>query len=643
MRKWSLTALGVVLVIGFIYFRALASVEELGEFVPAAPAGASGTFVAEPELASVVTLPPVEPERMPLAAEEHALARADAQEEALTAATITGLVRDPHGRPVRAFVRYVWNDRGRFRDANAWSGKDGRFVLELPRADTTGDLLASVYQHEWSPTAKLGVTAGSQDLELTLGPPSFFEVVLRDREGAPIPSPWFHFYWELAGFRVQDYPGPRGDHAKRWATSPVPFWISAQSYAARGEPWHGPFDPRDVGARLVLEMERLPVVRGRVLRAGAPIAGAWVELEPLSDASSEALGVALSPHGPNGRTDAEGRFEIHALARGRHGPVAFHDKHGSGRALAVELDGAHGLEGLEIELDTAPGALLATVILPQGRSPSDIWLTVSGGSGYRTSRADGSFSLPDLEPGIHQVSVTDSDDGHGEDRWIQMTHGPGSPDWLAQEFTFEAEVLTGETRAIELDLSRPPACRLQGAVSIGTRFLGTQDIREWAAGRSPSYQTPRLALDHGNPWEHDAAVTLDPEGRFLVGVAAPGTRRLFLELRFPELDLHWEVTDTVELVTGVREWNLALERGSLRLRPPDPERPIWSGPVLDWHAEGNLAIRVLYPLTEEADGSVLYHHVPAGTVTFSLERSGTKREYSCEIRAGETTELRLAE
>ncbi|MEQ1892674.1 MAG: hypothetical protein ABL998_09045 [Planctomycetota bacterium] len=635
MRKFAIPLLCAVLAIVFLYFRTIGSIEEFGELAPEPSTEAGPGTETELEQATPAAASGSERTPVPLPAFERTRNEPEATS---SAGMIRGLVLDPHRQPVRAHVRYAWNDRGRLHLVNARSSKEGHFVLELPRADMTGDLLVSVDEHAWSPTALTGVTPGANDLVLTLGVPAFFEVEFRDREGITLPNPKATFFWELAGDRVQDYPGPRRKQDGRWAVSPVPFWISAQPPGTRSA-WHGPFDPRDVGPRLILEVERLPVVRGRVVHGGAGVEGALVELEPLSDGSSEARGVSFSPRGPSARTDSDGRFQISAASAGRQGPVAFHRPYGSGRASAVELDGEHGLDGIEIELDSAPGALLATVILPQGRSPRDVWLKVSGGSGYRTAKSDGTFSLPHLEPGICRVSVTDGDEGHGEDRWVNMTHGPGPPDWLAQEFTFEAEVLAGETRAIELDLTRQPDCRLQGAVSIGTPFLGVPAL----GGYGPETQSPRLILDRGDPWEPDAAVPLDHEGRFLLGVTTPGSRRLFLELGFPELDLHWEIIDEVELQIGTREWNLATAPGSLRLLPPDLQRPIWSGPVLDWHGPSTSLVRVKYPLVEEADGSVFYHHVPAGTVTFSLERSGTKREYSCEIRAGETTELRLAE
>jgi hypothetical protein len=645
-----------VIVIGFLYFRTLASVEELGELAPtpAAEVGLKPRTELEHAKQPPTTAPASERLALETSAQPPAAAAESEPEAPPPAATIMGMVRDPHGKPARALLRYVWNDRGRMRDVHGWSSREGRFVLELPQAETVGDLLASVYKHSWSPTAKIAVAAGSSDLELTLGPPAFFEVEFRALDGAALAAPWTSYYWELAGNRIQDYPGPSGADSLRWAASPVPFWISARPQGAR-HGWFGPFDPRDVGAKLILEVERLPVARGRVMHAGTGVEGAKVEFEPLEDSSRSARGVSNSPRGASTGTDADGRFELSLMSPGRFGPVAFHGKYGSGRAPAMVFDGEHDLDGIEIELDSPPGSLHVSVVLPLGRSATDIWLTVEGVSGFRTPRTDGSFLLPDLEPGICRISITDGSDEFsgvdqfgrafefgGPDQWVHMSHGPGPPDWVPQEFQFKAEVVPGVTREIELDLSGQPPCRLQGSLSIGAPFHGVRDPRDYFS--SDPTPTPRLSLDHGDFYEADAAaVTLDPEGRFLVGVTAPGLRRLATQLGFPGIELQWEITDEVELLPGTREWNLTLTQGSLRLLPPDREHPIWQGPVLDWRGSGNQAIRILYALTDEAEGSVLYRHVPAGTVTFTLERAGAKRDYSCEIRAGETSELRLPE
>lgn len=373
-----------------------------------------------------------------------------------------------------------------------------------------------------------------------------------------------------------------------------------------------------------LELERLPVVSGRVVHAGSAVEDARVQLEPLD---GEASGAALAADAPSARTDSEGRFALSVASSGRHAPVAFHHRFGSGRAAPVELDGAQSFDGIEIALDAPPGALRATLVLPAGRVPSDVTLVAEGTSRDFQAGPDGTFWMPDLVSGPCRLSVLGSEPD------------AGMPAWLPQEFCFEVEVGVGDTREIELDLTQVPPCRLQGAIALGTRFHGGPDPLD---DDRPA-PTPRVFLGRGTPLEPDAAVRLDPEGRFLLGVSEPGRYGLLLELGFPELELKWVVRDEVELSTTPREWNLTVASGALRLLPPDPEHPIQSDPVLDWRGEGERAIQLLYPLVEKADGSVLYTHVPAGTVTFSVGRVGQQHTHSCEIRAGETTELRLAQ
>jgi len=375
-----------------------------------------------------------------------------------------------------------------------------------------------------------------------------------------------------------------------------------------------------------LEIERLPVVSGRVVHGGSGVEHALVRLEPL-DGDSVSRGATLAGGASSAPTDAEGRFELSVAASGRHAPVAIHSRYGSGRGAPLELDGARSFDGIEIALDDAPGALRATLILPAGRAPSDVTLVAEGSPRDFQAGLDGSFWMPDLVPGPCLLSVLGSEPDSG------------APAWLPQEFCFEVEVVAEETREIELDLTQVPPCRVQGAVAIGTRFHGVPSLLD--EGRPAP--APRVWLGRGTPWKPYGAVRLDPEGRFLLGVSTPGRYELRLELGFPELELKWVVRDELELSTTPREWTLSVASGALRLLPPDPQHPIRSEPELDWHGEGERTIQVLYPLIEKADGSVLYTHLPAGTVTFSIGRTGQQHPYSCEIRAGETTELRLAQ
>lgn len=553
-------------------------------------------------------------------------------------ATLTGRVRDPRGQPLRAWLLCVWDDRGRKREARTWSGPDGRFELALPDAEARGDLLANAPRDEWTPAARLDVAAGTRDLELTLGWPATFEVEVRDGEEDPLPDASCAFYWELSGYAVPGEARQFRRDGKGWPVSPVPFRVAVQSGTAENG-WFGPFDPSEVGERLTLHVRRHARVGGRVLHAGAPVAGArvWFErvVPPLSVGS---VRDDRRPYGPQGKSDAEGRFELPARWRGRFVPRAFHLPEGAGRAEAIECDGQTDLDGLVIELDQPPGAITGRVLLPPGHRPSEILLTASSAPGYRVLRPDGTFLLPDLPPGPCRLSVMESwvEEGESGEGWLVVFDGPThGPTWLPQEFHLAVSVLAGGTVDVTFDLTTTPPCRLEGRVLPGV------PLRSDDGGLRPG--PPLLVLDDGYEWDADGEVRLADDGRFRLGLAQPGTKRLFLELAFPGCESEWRVTDRVELHPGTRTWNLTPPTGALRLLPADPERALQSGPELHWLGEGELGIDVRYPTREEARGSLLYPRVPAGRVRFELPGETGPVPHEVEIRAGETSELRLPE
>lgn len=552
--------------------------------------------------------------------------------------SLAGIVRDPRGRPVRAWLTYVWSDRGRMRDASTWSGEDGRFELALSDPQARGDLVVSAPRDEWTPTARPGLAAGARDLELTLGWPATFDVEVRDGEEDPLPHASCAFYWELSGYAVPGEARQFGRDGKHWPVSPVPFRVAVQSDTAENG-WFGPFDPSEVGERLTLHVRRHARVGGRVLHAGAPVAGASVWFERVVPSLSEgSVRDDRRPYGPRGKSDAEGRFTFPARWRGRFVPRAFHVPEGAGRAETITCDGQTDLDGLVIELDRPPGAIAGRVILPGGHRPSEVLLTASTAPGYRVLRPDGAFLLPDLPPGPCRLSVKESFEEEGEagERWLMISDGPTrGPAWLPQEFHLEVSVPAGGTVAVTFDLSAIPPCRLEGRVLPGVAFRSD----EVGLHTGP----PLLILDEGNEWDADGEVRLGEDGRFWLGLAQPGTKRLFLELAFPDNESKWRVTDRVELHPGTRTWNLSPPTGALRLLPADPERALTSGPELHWLGAGELGIDVRFPTREEARGSLLYPRVPAGRVRFELPGEAGPVHHEVEIPAGETTELRLPE
>lgn len=552
---------------------------------------------------------------------------------------ITGIVREPDGTPRRlASVRFVWDDRGRSREAHASTGPDGRFELAFEDAGARGDMLATVHRSVFAPALLCDVEAGTRGVELVLGPRDTFTIEVRDPEGRALSCGTPDVYWSLGGRRIKEHEIP-GDPPS-WGRPPAPVFVSAHPYGYTSG-WFGPFEPSQFGSRLEITVERDPRVRGRVTRAGQPVERALVSLRPHPAPTDEQPG---SPRrGVTGTWTERGAFEIPCRESGDFELVAFVVPHGEGRAGPVHLDGSHDVEGVAIELTRAPGAIEGRVLFPSGHGPEEIWLDVSG-YGYRPLRRDGTFLLPDLPPGPCLVEILEGYGwkelrGEPGESWVSMTHGPThGPSWLAYERVHWVEVPSGGRAHLEIDLASPLACELVGRVRIDGAAPKLRPADSWI---DSTFGESRARFPSRDPWEEDSSSHLDDEGRFVLGVSEPGSRRLELELELVGAkEEQWIVQDRVELRHGHMEWSLDVATGSLLLLPPDEEHPLWSYFPALWQGPGELRIRVEYPELDEARGTRLYRRVPVGKVRLESGSGEAAVVLECEIRAGETTVLR---
>lgn len=560
--------------------------------------------------------------------------------------TLSGIVLGPDGRPPRlTYVKFVWDDRGRMREVHGAARSDGRFELAVGDRRARGDLLAYVRHHDLAPAALTGVEAGARGLELTLGWPAFFQLEVRDADEQPITSGRPRFYWELAGHRVQDYPGgtASGDPF-RWARSPVPFRVDV-SPAGHVGGWFGPFDPATVREQLVLRVQRSPRIRGQVVHEGRGVADASVARRAVLPGRSESE-LVLAEDRNRGRwightkTDADGRFELSYRERGRWELQAFAKGLGEGRVAPFELDGSSDVEHVILEIDRPPGAIEGQVLLPKGRGPEEIWLSVEG-RGYRSLRADGSFVLPDLVPGSVHISVREAGWGGTREEWFSITHGPSrAPVWLRPEPVLVVEVDPGSTTRFDLDLTRSPTCGVAGAVRID----GAAPVVRAKESTFDGFDGDEIVrLDRGSPRDLVSTTDLGDDGTFTLGAAEPGPYRLRFVLEIAgSKETQWTVLDRVELASGLRPWELDVTTGSLRVLAADDEHPLWASvPPARWTGPDDVRVFVQYPDLEEPRGSRYFRRVPAGRIRFVADDDAEGPVLlECEIRPGETTETR---
>ena len=554
---------------------------------------------------------------------------------------LTGVVLQPDGKPKPgAYLRFVWDDRGRQRYVYGSTDTEGRFLLLADEPGRIGALHVSVYELAFRSTAVDPIRAGTHDIELRLGEPRFLTLEVRGSDGGILDNASATFYWELAGQVFRDYPGPKRERGRLWWERPsVPFYVDvrANDHAARRV---GPLKPEEVGEKLVVHLETYPRLRGVVTHAGEPVAGA---------------SVSLSQPGkkwyPRTVTDEAGRFDMALRSAGIYELSAWSREHGEGVLGPIELDPALQNDGLEIEITRAPGSITGMVVVPPDRDPREIWLTTTRGHGYMRLTPDGSFVLPDLPAGRLSVLILQGYD-LGEFRpplstsgtsrpagaWFSISHGPSrAPEWLTAPSTYEVEVVSGATVELVLDLAAPPPCRLEGRILLDGApppYQPREREMYWDSG-------PRVTLYRLDSSTHVSRVRLLADGTFVVHANDPGAYRLSVAV--PTSAGHELLfTDRVELVEGVVSWVLDLPTGSVSILPMENDGVVLSfAGALRRRGPGDLTIFARHGKPDDATRVVSYAVVPAGRVELvRSEESEAEVLLEAEIVAGETTTVR---
>lgn len=615
MRKFVAPLLCAVLALGLLYFRTLAGVEELGVRELTART-AESLLRSDAAPTSVAGTGALDREPAPLESESPAPRRP----------SIRGRVLTPDGAPYgQGNVRFATVRHGRAELSQTRTGMDGSFELIPADSNARGDLLVCAARHEFAPVAQLDLAASDTDLELRLLAPSAFAVRLHDARGIELEPHRLSFHWMLAGVTREDDEKALGK--LRWTRSPVPFRIHVSDVHVLDE-WLGPFEPGAVGEVLELEVRRRHSVRGIVLAGGAPVPGAEVRLERIEEPSGERGSVF-----GNGRTDERGEFWFRVDEPGVFRPVAFHSSHGRGQAPELRCGDAD-LDGLTVELSEPPGRIEGRILLPDGRSTALV--AVEFAHRVRTPRADGTFLLPDVEPGVHELRLVGGDPADPRDQWT-WRRGLGVPG-LAYTPSWSVEVRPGAASSVVLDLSAPRAVRLEGRIDLG------RDVEDASTFGNREALGVYFWREGGTGLETQAVLTR--QGEFAAEFESPGRRRLELHLQLGALAEggSWRVRDVLDLAPGVQRWDLPFAPGSLRLLAPGVDLMFEPEPKLHWQGAGELTIEVpgiLSGMVEAAPGSVLYRAVPAGFVRFTLVPDGAT--YEAVVRSGETTEFRLPE
>ncbi|MCY3001626.1 MAG: hypothetical protein NTV21_07470 [Planctomycetota bacterium] len=366
---------------------------------------------------------------------------------------ITGIVLAPDGSPLpNATLSYSFETASQSSSVVKSTENDGRFRIVVQADDAPYNLSAADPQSRYSEVSVHGVKPGTHDLELRLGEEAPFSILLRGPEGEPVPECTVKVHREVREGHWSERDvvvKAKGEGRFELAAPSSRFRlaIEAQGYSKHET---AELDAPAPGSTLEIRLERLRLLRGRVLAGGKPAAGARLRgFKDVGDTVFEVNGFR-SLHdaeiGCETTTTDDGSFELRCdsvaklwiraelagFAAAEIGPVSPQDP----SALEFELVRGGVIEGV--------------VILPEGADAEGTIVGVSRGDGFvRTLRTgpDGRFRFEGLTPGPWQVLPRAQEVGPNSTT-IGITSGSMPIEW-------SCEVRDGRTTRFDLDLSRP--------------------------------------------------------------------------------------------------------------------------------------------------------------------------------------------
>ncbi|MBK7877717.1 MAG: carboxypeptidase regulatory-like domain-containing protein [Planctomycetes bacterium] len=527
-------------------------------------------------------------------------------------ACVRGHVVDANGVPVaRASVSASAPDH-RYRLVTA-TDEQGAFEFALVAAEPH-DLAA------WGSTAQdgrafeAGVASTRSDVRLVLRRERTVGLAIRATDGRPI-ARCRVFVNPVGGGSGREYRLEDGARGLEFELPPMPFQLRA--LADDCETRFVEFqDAAQVGARIELELQRQPLVRGLVVDArGVPVPRAQVRLLH--------------------RSAEPGTGELRELVPGTVPTYGFSDDDGAfvlgrspGHAWQVRAEDATlGAGESDVRLPSEPDASLRIVLRPFGAvrgrvladDPAqrrDAWFSLLRGDGWRESaRVDeaGRFEFPDVAEGSWQIVLETYDPELALLRVCRTDLAP-----------VVVQVESGRTTDVDFDLARRGQCALQG----NFRFVGEED-ELWTVALAP---VPARIVNA-------QLVAIAPSGDFELAASAPGSAWIVARCEARDgcmRELRWPV----ELAAGPQRRALAIDTVELEVRAPGR-----GGAELlhRWHRDDGATLETRFLLP--ANGTHPRLRLPCGTGTFhAVTPSGLERSeplVQIELRADTPRTLEL--
>jgi RNA polymerase sigma factor (sigma-70 family) len=477
------------------------------------------------------------------------------------ARAIAGSVVLPDGAPA-ADMQVAFGDSLGSYEARTPTDVDGHFLIVpeqvgvQPRGLVT--LVAVDPARRYGPSAETVVAIGATDVRLELRQLRTLEVTVTNAAGELLEDAFVGplLARELPG-RDSGHRLPAGEDwtktdAKGRAALCVPDAEFVVGVGAPGYRMHHSerFAPGRAPSTLVVALELEPMLRGVVVQAGEPVAGARLTIGahhegfvPLE--SGFPLRMFITDRDVT-ESDSNGRFTIPVEdAHIGVSVLARSAEHATGEVV-VTLTPGRDVEGIVIEL-TAGGAVEGTLLPPPGVDPRTLVVAASRGDGFPVwtrPDAEGRYRLERLTPGPWRV------EGRDREPTRDVLGAANRPD--EKDFRWNVDVREGATARCDVDM------REQGAVALHGHFLiDGAPASGW-----------RVALELREPAQSRAeppAATLDDTGRFVL-TAPAGRYDVRLTGALGEHAAQTDVTALRELdLRGPRlDWESTLTTGALR-------------------------------------------------------------------------------
>ncbi len=485
-------------------------------------------------------------------------------EPAPTELEIAGRVRMPAGVPVDGVnVWYSYAaDEGR-RTRTARIDELGRFRIQLEQS-VPHDLWAHGGPSEWDGDRQVftgadviagwrgvvatGVPPGTADLVLEFEEAPAVDVIVTDAESRSLDAFTLGVVEGSGNDLRQEVPWFREVEAPVRLSIPTSEFVVSIFAEGYSRVDLGLYTADTVPDPIRVELERLPLVTGRVTADDKPLTGARVEVfrskklmqSVVSAGFPRRMSVARSATSTS--SDA-GTFALTVRRKGNYFVRASADGWASAEIGPLAIDPKEGLDDLELEL-TEGGSIEGRVLLPPGTSPAGWVIGATNGDPELktyTTGPDGFFRFDRLGAGewlVQRSAATDRS---------TSTSSSGVPVVWAGNCT----VVEGEVTEFDLDFRSAESVVLKGRVDIdGRQYAG------WEASLSERTEEEPYG---GDDVDH---TKLAADGTFELVAPAPGPYVLMVKPENIGPDAVM-IVRMLELSEPVHEWSDRLEFGSV--------------------------------------------------------------------------------